>query len=143
MDDINIIMDPEVAYGTLDDQNARSLIDRIREGLSFKAFTLFAEASPFSMQDWSRFLHLSERTLQRYRKQQKDFEPQQSEMILQIAMIYKQGVDVFGSREAFDQWLSARNIALGGIAPKELLDTMIGIQILRDELVRISHGVLA
>lgn len=143
MDDISIIMDPEVSYGALDDQHARSLIDRIRSGLSFKAFALFADASPFSMQEWSRFLHLSERTLQRYRKQGKAFEPQQSEMILQIAMIYKQGVDTFGSREAFDQWLSTRNIALGGILPKELLDTMIGIQLLRDELERITHGVLA
>ena len=143
MVDLNIILDPEVAYGRLDDQNARTLIDRIRDGLSYAAFAAFAAASPFSMQDWARYLHLSERTLQRYRKQDKSFDPLQAEMILQIAMIYKQGVDVFGSRESFDQWLGIQSIALGGILPKDLLDTMVGIQLLRDELERISHGVLA
>jgi len=143
MKELNIILDPEVSYGSLDDQHARTLIDRIRKGLSFKAFAGFAASSPFSMQDWARFLHLSERTLQRYRKQNKDFEPLQAEMIIQIALIYKQGLEVFGSQEAFDHWLSARHIAMGGIAPKELMDTMIGIQLVRDELERITHGVLS
>jgi len=35
------------------------------------------------------------------------------------------------------------SVPLGGIKPKELLDTTYGINMIADELGRIEHGVLA
>ena len=40
-------------------------------------------------------------------------------------------------------WLDAENIALGGVKPKSLLDSTFGIEIVKDELTRIEHGILA
>ena len=95
------------------------------------------------MNEWSGFLHLSERTMQRYQKENKSFDSIYSEKIISIAMLYYYGIDVFGNKENFDKWLETKNIALGGLLPKELFDNTFGLQLIRDELTRIQHGILA
>ena len=129
----SIVNEPSVGY----------LINATREGIPFHTFTKMTENSPFSLDDWSAFLHLSERTLQRYKKEKKAFDPIYSERILEISMLYNRGAEVFGSAENFNTWLDAKSIALGGIKPKELLDSTFGIGMLKNELTRIEHGVLA
>jgi putative toxin-antitoxin system antitoxin component (TIGR02293 family) len=137
------IFDPMVAYGSVDDINALSLVEMVRHGVRFDAFDTFANKSPFSLNEWSGFLHLSERTMQRYRSEKRTFDPLQSEKIIEIALFYNKGVEVFGSAEKFNSWLETDSLALGGIKPKTLLDNSFGISILRDELIAIEYGVLA
>ena len=137
------IFDPTVAYGSIDDIHALSLIQMVRRGIGFAAFDTFANKSPFSLNEWSTYLHLSERTMQRYRSEQKTFDPLQSEKIIEIALFYNKGVEVFGSAEKFNSWLDTDNLALGNTKPKMLLDNSFGINMLRDELTRIEYGVLA
>ena len=143
MEDINNISDPLIAYDSVDDRNIIYLINAIRQGIKFNFFVSIANNSPFSMVEWSAFLHISERTMQRYKKEKRTFDLLQSEKILQIALLYKMGTDIFGSKEKLHSWLEAENIALGKIKPKELLDNAFGIGLLKDELTRIEQGVLA
>jgi putative toxin-antitoxin system antitoxin component (TIGR02293 family) len=119
------------------------LIQTIRNGIQFSTFKAIANKSPFSLNEWSRFLQISERTMQRHNKEKKSFDPISSEKILEVAILYQYGTDVFGNKEKFNHWLEAENLALGGIQPKELLDTSFGITMLKDELTRIEYGVLA
>jgi len=137
------IFDPLVAYGSIDDINALSLIELVRHGVGFAAFDSFANKSPFSLTDWSTFLHLSERTMQRYRNEKRTFDPLQSEKIIEIALFYNKGIEVFGTAEKFNSWLETDNLALGNIKPKMLLDNSFGISMLRDELTAIEYGILA
>lgn len=137
------IFDPLVTYGAIDDINALSLIQLIRQGIGFSAFDSFANKSPFSLNEWSSYLHLSERTMQRYRNEKRTFDPLQSEKIIEIALFYNKGVEVFGSTEKFNSWLETDNLALGKIVPKMLLDNSFGINMLKDELTRIEYGILA
>ena len=58
-------------------------------------------------------------------------------------MLNKYGIEVFDDQDKFNVWLLTKNVALGGIKPKDLLDSSFGIQLLKDELTRIEHGVLA
>jgi putative toxin-antitoxin system antitoxin component (TIGR02293 family) len=139
----NLLEDPAASYGALDDSHLMSFIDAIRKGFSFNSFLRFSQTIPFTMQDWSSFLHLSERTLQRYEKEKKKFDPMQSERILEIAILFKKGASVFGSNEKFNLWLETESLALGRIKPKTLLDNSFGIRLIKDELTRIEHGVLA
>lgn len=142
----NILREPAVAYGRTGDLttgNKTVLMKVIRGGIEFDKFQSMVSEYPFSMEEWSSFLHLSERTLQRYKKEDKNFDALQSEKILQISLLYQRGVEVFGDKENFDVWLDLPSIALGNIKPKELLDNAFGISLLEEELTRIEHGVLA
>ena len=132
-----------LSYKQIDDRDVFKLIGTVREGIKYGLFQHIADRSPFSTTEWSNFLHLSERTFQRYKKDRRTFDPLHSEKILEITLVYNKGVEVFGDKANFDAWLSAKNVALGGIKPKELLDSSFGIGLLKDELTRIEHGVLA
>lgn len=137
------LFEPHVAYNALDDRNAYSLIKILKDGIGFSVFMNFVNKSPFSLTEWSDFLHLSERTMQRYKKEMRVFDAPQSERILEIAMLYKKGLEVFGDSNKFDSWLETNNLALGNIKPKQLLDNSFGINLIKDELTRIEYGILA
>jgi hypothetical protein len=109
--------DPQVSYGAIDDYGVFSFIDMVRKGIKFSLFSKFAGNIPFTQNDWSNFLHISERTLHRK--------------------------EVFGDTEKFNLWLDSKNLALGGIKPKSLFDSTFGINLLKDELIKIEYGVLA
>jgi len=141
--DPNSVSDPMAVYGSLVHSDLHDLIHRVRGGISFPLFFKIAELIPFTWSEWSSFLHLSERSLQRYKKDRKSFDALQSEKIIEISSVYQRGIEVFGSRPKFDAWLSTPCVALGGPAPKSFLDSTFGIRLIRDELGRIEHGILA
>lgn len=143
MDEKSILNDPSVSYQSLGNRNISSLIATVRKGISFASFINLVKKSPFNVAEWSSFLHLSERTMQRYKKEEKSFDPIYSEKILEITLLYRKGVEVFGDSERFNAWLNANNVALGNVKPKDLLDNTFGISLLKDEIGRIEHGVLA
>lgn len=132
--------EPEMAVY---EQNIPKLIMAVRDGLSFDVFRRLSDLTLFSLQEWSRILHLTERSLHRYKKENKAFDALQSEKIIQIMQLYAKGMEVFTDKSRFDTWLDTRNPALGGIKPKDILDSSFGIDLIRDELTRIEHGVLA
>lgn len=138
-----VLNEPAITYKILDDSNAYSLIQTIKQGIKFSFFEQLAKVSQFTIRDWSSILHLSERSMQRYKKEGGTFGPVSSEKIIEITMLYKFGVEVFGNKENLNTWLNIENISLGGIKPKELLDTSFGIVLIKDELTRIEQGVLA
>jgi putative toxin-antitoxin system antitoxin component (TIGR02293 family) len=135
--------DSVFSYHAADDKNVLAIIDIVRSGISYKDFNKIAYDTPFSLTEWANYLQLSERTIQRNQKEKKSFQPIQSERIVELSMLYKYGVEVFGDKDNFNTWLNAKSISLGGRTPKDLLDTKFGMSMVRDELGRIEHGILA
>jgi putative toxin-antitoxin system antitoxin component (TIGR02293 family) len=131
------------SYKSADDKNVLAIIDAVRAGISFNEFEKIVSNAPFSLAEWANYLQLSERTIQRAQKEKKSFQPIQSERIVELVMLYEYGIEVFGDKENFNIWLNSKSIALGGRTPKELLDTMFGVGMVKDELGRIEHGILA
>jgi len=119
------------------------LTNMAREGLTYNHFTTLSERIQIGIQEWADYLHISERTIQRYKKEGKAFDPVSSEKIILVELLYKKGIDVFGIEENFYTWMDTKSIALGGVKPKELLDTSFGISMVYDELGRIEHGIFA
>ncbi len=128
-------------YSILDD--SVELLKLSRKGVEFSLFQSVVKQGLFTLKDWSKFLHITERTIQRYKKEKKNFEPIQSERIIEIAKLQSKGISVFGSAQSFNQWLNSKIVALGGLKPIEYLDSSFGVDILMDELGRIEHGILA
>lgn len=139
----NIFKEGAVAYGSYDNTAIFSIMNTIRNGISFSKFSQLLTKFPFNISDWSWFLGMSERTMQRYRKERKTFDKLQSEKILHIYILYNRGVEIFGSSEKFNSWLEAPNITFGGESPKKLLDNNFGIEFINDTLTRIEHGIAA
>ena len=135
-----IIMSKKYEVFEDDDVN---LANRVREGVSFNYFSSLASQIQLGLQEWADYLHISERTMQRYKKEGKTFDPIYSEKIIIIELLYKKGVDVFGIDENFYTWMDTKSIALGGVKPKDLLDTSFGINMVYTELGRIEHGIFA
>jgi len=138
-----IVKEQEIQYNLTDDKNIFLLMSTVREGINYKLFSNIVKNSPFNIKEWSDFLSLSERTIQRYKKEKKAFEPIHSEKILKITILFKRGAEIFGSAKKFNTWLESENLAIGGMTPKSFLDNAFGINYIEDELHRIEHGILA
>src|SRR3954463_7303755 len=88
------VNEPQVSYGYTDDNTVISIMNMIRNGVKYNQFNKVAQRIPFSISEWSSFLHISERTMQRYQAENKPFEPIQSEKIAQLTMLSNYGTEV-------------------------------------------------
>lgn len=132
-----------VSYDWNDDSRGYDLVRVIREGIDYKTFETVAAKTPLKDKDWATVLDTTSRTLIRYKKDNKTFGPKQTERIIEIQQLMQYGEEVFGDLRSFHTWLMTKNVALGGISPKALLDTSVGLGMVKDTLGRIEHGILA
>ena len=65
-----------------------------------------------------------------------------SDRLVQLADLYAYGREVLG-QDIFRQWTQTPLRTLGGKRPKDLLFTSVGIDLIKDELLRIEYGVYA
>jgi putative toxin-antitoxin system antitoxin component (TIGR02293 family) len=133
---------PVKKYPIIEDDTV-NMVNMLREGVAYTYLNSISDRINFTLEDWSSYLHLSERTIQRYKKDKKPFDTIYSEKIVQIDQLYKKGAEVFGNDDNFHTWMETKSIPLGGVKPKELLDTTYGINLVADELGRIEHGIFA
>lgn len=138
-----LTINDKLTYNNIEEKSIYDFIAISREGIRYPTFDRIVKNSPFSLSEWAQFLHVSERTLLRYKTDKKAFDSIQTEKILQITMLIKRGTEIFETMESFSKWLSIESVALGGISPKSLLDTSFGINLINDELTRIEHGIFS
>jgi putative toxin-antitoxin system antitoxin component (TIGR02293 family) len=134
--------------GEIDFTYSRFLSDKllvanaVKKGVSSVLFLEIKTNSPFDDVQWSNFLDIHLRTLQRYRKEKDHvFKQIQSEKIFELAEVISLGNDVFDIPEHFNIWLNTPLPALGNSKPINLLDTSYGKDIVMAELNRIEHGI--
>ena len=118
------------------------VVDVIRQGIPTSLFMSIKEMSPFSDQEWSDFLDISLKSLQRYKKESDYiFRSIHSEKIIELMEVTVVGLEVFDSAEDFAAWLNASSHALGNRRPIELLRDSYGKELVLSELQRIDQGV--
>lgn len=115
----------------------------ILKDFTFVEFKKIADKAPFTQAEWAAMLHLSERTLQRYAKNDGVFAPMNAERIIQISKVLEQGKVTFGKVENFYNWLKSEPNMLEGSLSMNDLSTYDGIQKILIQLGRIQHGILA
>ena len=115
-----------------------------REGMEYSTYIKLIERRDFfRSSDWAKYLHIDKRTLERYKQTRQTLDVPKSEIVIQIAVVLRRGIEVFGNMVKFLSWLNNSNIALGNNKPKDLLDTNFGFGLVKDELTRIEHGIFA
>ncbi|MGF2414344.1 type II RES/Xre toxin-antitoxin system antitoxin [Ferruginibacter sp.] len=110
---------------------------------TYNEFKKIAEKVPFTQAEWAAILHVSERTLQRYAKNNGVFAPINAERAMQIATVIKEGITTFGNADLFYNWIKRNPYMLGGNLSFESLTTNEGIQKILTQLGRIQHGIFA
>jgi putative toxin-antitoxin system antitoxin component (TIGR02293 family) len=122
--------------------NKMLIIFAIRNGIPYSLFDVIQDYAPFSENDWANYLDLSTKSLHRYKQSSKQFKPNQSEKIIEIAEVTSIGLDVFGEMDKFKLWLDTPNFSLGNLKPMELLKDSYGKELVIGELTRINYGIL-
>lgn len=135
----NILREAAVAYKA---SSPMGLIELARHGISKKTLLKLADIGALSLKQFSELLPVSLRTLQRYEDDDL-LPPEVSEHALLIAEVFGRGIEVFGSRERFRNWLQTPIISFAGQTPVSLLDTSFGARMIMDELGRLEQGVHA
>lgn len=120
----------------------QDLMKVTRRGLLRGAIDSMTKFLDLSTSELASYLHISERTLQRY-SADKELSPELSDRLIQIAKVYARAVDVFEDEKNVVAWLKYPNRALGDIAPIEYLDNSSGVEMVLDELTRLEYGVVA
>ncbi|MFW5759752.1 MAG: antitoxin Xre/MbcA/ParS toxin-binding domain-containing protein [Cyclobacteriaceae bacterium] len=136
-----LLQEPAITYGNV--LQDKMLVARaVKQGVTGLLFEEIKSNSPFSEQQWSYFLNINIRTMQRYKSNHSHiFKPIQSERIFELAEVVNTGDKVFDSRENFNIWLNSPSLALGNEKPIDLLDSSYGKDLVLAELHRIEHGV--
>jgi len=118
------------------------VVDVIRQGIPTSLFMSIKEMAPFSDQEWSDFLDISLKSLQRYKKESDYvFRSIHSEKIIELTEVTALGLEVFDTAADFASWLNASSYSLGNRRPIELLRDSYGKELVLSELHRIDQGV--
>jgi len=115
----------------------------LTKDFNYKDFKKISDKIPFTQKEWSDILHISERTLQRYAKDEGNFNFSVTDRILQIDKVIKRGIEVFGNIDKFFSWLKSNPYMLEGRLSVQSLRSFEGINMILTQLGRIEHGILA
>jgi putative toxin-antitoxin system antitoxin component (TIGR02293 family) len=133
---LSVVNEPNVFYGNLRTTSA------LKE-FTYNDFKKIADKIPFTLAEWATILHVSERTLQRYAKNNSSFAPINSERIALIEKVLQEAKTTFGNTNKFYDWISRNPYMLEGNLSIQSLSTFEGIQNVLTQLGRIQHGIFA
>jgi putative toxin-antitoxin system antitoxin component (TIGR02293 family) len=120
--------------------SALDKIGMIKKGLSKNNLDEVKNEVSLDYVTLSSILSVSRAKLLSKKKNEK-FDTVTSERIMLLGDLISYGQSVFGDNDRFNIWLRKPSIALGGKAPLELMDTVYGIEEIKNELGRIEYGV--
>lgn len=127
----------------MDDERVLRVIETSRSGLDYERFIIALENMIFTKVEWGKIFDVTLKTIQRIQKEKRTLTRSQSERVIELAELYDHGIEVFEDKHIFEAWLERKSTALGGTRPKDVLDTSHGIKMIRQELGRLEHGILA
>lgn len=120
-----------------------TLVAISKKGLLPQAVFDFIALTDFSFPYVEKVLNKTIKTFTSYKKNKTTLDPVLSEKLLKFFALYSKGQNVFGSVDDFNKWLNEPAFGLGNMVPKDLLETITGIELVSQELTRIEYGDLA
>jgi putative toxin-antitoxin system antitoxin component (TIGR02293 family) len=115
-------------------------IGHIKKGISKLYLVGIKDAIDLDYDTLGRILSVSRAKLLSKKPEEK-FDQLTSERIMLLADLFSYGLEVFGDKDRLTTWLKRPSKALGDISPVDMMDTVYGIQEIRNELGRIEYGI--
>jgi uncharacterized protein (DUF2384 family) len=112
----------------------------VAKDVSHRHLNTLRSMSNFNDDEMAEWLNISVRTFRDYRKPGVTYKENLKEHIVLLLSLFRHGHDVFGSKEAFDTWLSTENFLLFGKKPAAFLSTITGIRHIDDRLTALEYG---
>ena len=126
-------------FHRLDIENASGIVLSARKGIKARIFFEFAESINMTEKKLALLINISSRTIHNYKELQKSLDPIQSEHLLKLIALYGKGEDIFGTVDEFNYWLQ-KPFWNSKEKPIDWLTTPGGVDLVKDELGRLSHG---
>jgi putative toxin-antitoxin system antitoxin component (TIGR02293 family) len=146
MDDIpgSYLAEPEVIYNYRPSYtNDISLLMRSKKGLNAKAALDFLSLSGFTQDEFQETFKTTVKTIQNHVTRELTLDAALSEKLLKSFALFDKGIELFGTADNFHRWLNSPAYGLGNQLPFDLMDTITGIKLITEELLRIEFGDLA
>lgn len=121
-------------------QEPLDLIFEARQGIQKSAFNHLQIQMGVSQKELAEMLHLTPRTLQRLRDEEK-LPIAASGQLLEIARVFKMAGEILDDNELARRWFRTAIPALNNEAPLHLMDTPAGIRWVSTVLGRMEYGV--
>lgn len=115
-------------------------IGHIKRGISKLYLVNIKDAINLDYDTLGRILSVSRAKLLSKKPEEK-FDQLTSERIMLLADVFSYGLEVFGEKDRLTAWLKRPSKALGDKSPVDMMDTVYGIQEVKNELGRIEYGV--
>ncbi|WP_432712913.1 type II RES/Xre toxin-antitoxin system antitoxin [Pedobacter sp.] len=135
-DDFNKIIQLIRAGSNLD------IITEVKKGLSRRVFDGLKDQTNLDFTRLSKIVGTTSATIHKKKTTDK-FNKLISEKIIAVAALYDFGYEVFEDKNDFDAWMGTENTALAEKKPIELIDTVLGLNEVRNVIGRIQYGVYA
>ncbi|WP_256004987.1 type II RES/Xre toxin-antitoxin system antitoxin [Pedobacter deserti] len=115
-------------------------MDFVKKGITKDSLVLFKQVIDVDYDHLSQVLGTTKTTL--HKKQGNEtFSASISEKVIALMDVYRFGYQVFSNREKFNKWVTAPNRSLDNRIPLEVMDTVFGIDEVKNIIGRIQHGV--
>ncbi|MGB4398895.1 MAG: antitoxin Xre/MbcA/ParS toxin-binding domain-containing protein, partial [Daejeonella sp.] len=139
--DTQMAFDILISYHSVLESPIKKL-EAIKKGLLSSAIKDLGDLFGSNQAYMADLLSITQPTLRKYIKERKQLDTNKSEHIIELFELFEKGVDTFGSLEEFKKWIDSPNVIFNE-RPVKLLDTITGINMVKNALLRLDYGVLA
>jgi len=116
----------------------------IRAGVPYASIEVISKRINVPVKEVLHIFGLPQTTYNKKRREKSMLNGRDSEIVLLLTELFDFGIGVFNNEEEkFQRWMKKQNISLGGNSPESLLDSITGIQEVKNCLNRIEYGNLA
>lgn len=113
----------------------------LKEEPAQRYITLFDHITDLNTEDVAGWLNITPKTYRSYRMiPGTALKGTIKEHLIVILSLYRHGMDVFGSRELFEKWLTTPNILLDEKEPQQFLNTISGVKFIDNRLTALEFG---
>jgi uncharacterized protein (DUF2384 family) len=111
-----------------------------KEVIDWRFVEFFKDVAGINYETISNWLNIDVKTLRNWKNPNYKLKPEDQEKVLLLMVLFKHGIDVFGSGEKFRQWLYLDNFYFGKKQPGSFLNTGTGIRFVDNNLTAIEYG---